>query len=44
MVMASGRKGVSDLYGRCPARPGPSSLGGVTAHVRRILFYNVLYQ
>jgi len=44
VVLASGRKGVSDPYGRRPAPPGPSPLGVVTAHKKRILLYNVLYQ
>jgi len=44
VVLARGRKGVSDPWGRRPAPPGPSPRGGVTAHIKRNLFYNVLYQ
>jgi len=44
VVLASGRKEASDPQGRHPAPPGPSPQGAVTVHIKRILFYNVLYQ
>jgi len=43
-MLARGKKGVSDPKGRHPAPPSPSPLGEVTAHIKRILFSNVLYQ
>jgi len=41
VVLESGLKEVSDPLGCCPAPPGPSRLGGVKAHVKRILLLHL---